>query len=140
MKQYLDTILYKVFFFLYAGYYDVDVKQLVEPDWIRLCRQVDQDHVAELKSQFLRAPGSYFTMMVAHINLPRTSFVSTHMSEYSLEALGGNHSRVELQQILEEEPPNKCSPFQKRKVKVYKKDHRDRYIQKKSALISNSIK
>ena len=102
-----------------AGYHEVELQQLVEPEWARLYRVVDHDHVKTLKKEFLKNPGGCFTMMVVHADVQRKDFDIGKISQYKLEVLGGNHSRVALQQIIEEELPCVGEKYTTRMAKIY---------------------
>ncbi|XP_078573385.1 uncharacterized protein LOC144860143 [Branchiostoma floridae x Branchiostoma japonicum] len=89
----------------FVGHYDIPIHQLVEPSWTRLVRVADPDHVQKLKTLFLRSPGQTPTVLVGNIpGVSPADFSVETIKRHEVEVLGGNHTRMALQEILREDP------------------------------------
>ncbi|CAH1242305.1 Hypp6559 [Branchiostoma lanceolatum] len=88
------------------------------PHWSRLCRQPDPDHVQDLTARFKATPGMAFTIMAVHLpGITPEAFQPDMVNKYTYEVLGGNHTRLALQHLRQEQPDNNC--FNTRMAKVY---------------------
>ena len=77
---------------------------LVEPGPTRLLRPVDPVFVDTLKSHMKRNPSRDVTPIVRLVQLPDgEEFQEDHKETYLYETLGGNNSRVTMQELLDEE-------------------------------------
>ena len=89
---------------------------LVEPGPTRLLRPVDKVFVDTLKTHMKRNPSRDVTPIVGLVQLPDGErFQEYHKETYLYETLGGNNSRVAMQELLEEEDLR----FRSRLVSVY---------------------
>lgn len=94
---------------------------MVQPDWTSLTREPEPWHIKQLKEEFKKNPFSYFTMMVINIKgISKDQFQESMLDndQYSLETIGGNHSRLALQGLLMENP-NQSHLYNRRLVAVY---------------------
>ena len=100
----------------FAGYFTVPVTCLVEPEPARLLRPIDPVFVDTLKSHMKRNPSRDVTPIVGLVQLADgVEFQEDHRDNYLYETLGGNNSRVAMQQLLDEEDLR----FRTRLVSVY---------------------
>ena len=77
---------------------------LVEPGPTQLLRPVDPVFVDTLKSHMKRNPSRDVTPVVGLVQLPDgEDFQEDHKETYLYETLGGNNSRVAMQELLDEE-------------------------------------
>ena len=77
---------------------------LVEPRPTRLLRPVDPVFVDTLKAHMKRNPSRDVTPIVELVQLQDgEEFLADRKESYLYETLGGNNSRVALQELLEEE-------------------------------------
>ena len=89
---------------------------LIEPGPTRLLRPVDSVFVDTLKSHMKRNPSRDVTPIVGLVQLPDgEEFQEDHKETYLYETLGGNNSRVAMQELLDEEDLR----FRTRLVSVY---------------------
>ena len=89
---------------------------LIEPGPTRLLRPVDPVFVDTLKSHMKRNPSRDVTPIVGLVQLPDgEEFQEDHKETYLYETLGGNNSRVAMQELLDEEDLR----FRTRLVSVY---------------------
>lgn len=87
-----------------AGYYDLPVEALKEPSWLARTRDADEKHIQDLQDEFRKKPYNYFTVMAVNIaNLEPKNFEFDKINSYVLQTIGGNHSRIALQNLLSEE-------------------------------------
>ncbi|CAH1242492.1 Hypp6766 [Branchiostoma lanceolatum] len=101
-----------------VGTFEIPVDGMVSPHWSRLCRQPDPDHVQDLKARFKATPGMAFTVMAVHLpGITPETFQPDKVKTYAYEVLGGNHTRLALQLLRQEQPDN--SSFKTRMAKVY---------------------
>lgn len=81
----------------------VDVSQLVQPPAERLLRQPDATHIAAVKNSILKEGAilAQTHMLVGNINIPVNDFDLEKLKSYQIEVLGGNHTRLALQELQE---------------------------------------
>lgn len=92
---------------------------MVEPEWTRLHRSSSEKQVQQLVKEFAEHPSSYFHLLVVNIpNLNSKQFFDDKKlnGEYSLETIGGNHSRLALQELCK---GDQHEQFRRRLVKTY---------------------
>lgn len=95
---------------------------MVEPSWERLHREVDQGHIDKMEKEIRTKPENYYHLMVVNIpNLAAKQYFRSDnlQNKYILEVIGGNHSRLALQNILKACQPEEQHLFTKRQVKIY---------------------
>ena len=99
-----------------AGYFTLPVTCLVEPAPSRLLRPVDPVFVDTLKAHMKRNPSRDVTPIVGLVQLQNgEEFQEDRKEGYLYETLGGNNSRVAMQELLKEDDLR----FRTRLVSVY---------------------
>lgn len=90
----------------------------IEPPASRLLRPVDEIFVHDLKENMLRNPSKDATPLVGLVVLGEDQEFDEELAEsYEYETLGGNNSRVALQQLVKESNDPR---FRTRLASVYK--------------------
>ncbi|KAL5011224.1 hypothetical protein ScPMuIL_011692, partial [Solemya velum] len=105
-----------------AGFHMISVSHLKQPNWQHLLREPKRFHVEDLKKEFLLNPCNYFTLMVVNIpDVTKDIFSVAEINNYELETIGGNHTRVALQELLTDcqVSEDKKKFFGKKLVSVY---------------------
>ena len=87
----------------------------------RSIRDPDEHFVASLKLEMLENRTSHVAPMIAIVRLrDDEQFDSKHPEAFTYETIGGNHSRIALQQLLNENDNLRQDPqFSSRRVSVY---------------------
>ena len=102
-----------------TGYFEVLTSDLKEPSWQRLHREANDDHVKRLMAVFEKHPHGYYQPII--VNIPNVDSVAQlkddELDHYNLEVIGGNHSRIAYQRLLDRSIH--ISIFKKRVVKIY---------------------
>eukprot|EP00058_Branchiostoma_floridae_P022238 XP_002607728.1 hypothetical protein BRAFLDRAFT_82825 [Branchiostoma floridae] len=89
----------------YMGAFDIPIKRLVEPAWKRLVRAADPQHVSNLKQRFIASSGQMTTVLIGNIpEMTTEHYDRTRVDRYRYEVIGGNHTRIALQEILRDTP------------------------------------
>ena len=105
----------------YTGQFTVPVKCLVEPHHSRLIRQPYEPHIKGLKEEMRLNPTCDVAPIVAQVLLREgQKFDEAHPEAFKYEALGGNHTRIALTQLLEEDKELASLPYYRaRLVSIY---------------------
>ncbi|XP_078670991.1 uncharacterized protein LOC144911078 [Branchiostoma floridae x Branchiostoma belcheri] len=102
----------------FVGNFEIPVDRMVSPHWRRLCRQPEPSHVEDLRVKFKATPDMSFTVLAVHLpGITPEAFQPNEIATYEYEVLGGNHTRLALQKLRQEQPDN--TSFQTRMAKVY---------------------
>ena len=84
-----------------TGLFTVPVKCLIEPRKSRLIRDPNMEYVAALKEEMINNPTSNVAPLIGVVHLKEDEpFDKKHPEAYVYEVIGGNHSRIALNQIL----------------------------------------
>jgi len=104
--------------FLPVGTLSLPLSCLVEPHPARILRQPDPVFVESLKNEMRENPMSSVTPIIGVVYLREgEAFNENHASSYSYETIGGNHSRIALQELRTAYPENQH--YKSRMVAVY---------------------
>lgn len=106
---------------LNVGIYVVPVKNLTSPSVNRLIRIPDDTFVSTLKAEMLRNRTNEVAPIIGLLELKEGEvFNKDKCDTYVYECIGGNHSRLAHQQILEDNPDlNTDRHFSHRSVSIY---------------------
>ena len=107
--------------FCNAGQFRIPVKCLVEPVASRLIRQPHEPYIKGLKEEMKKNPTCDVAPIVAMVKLTDgQKFDEAHPEAFTYETLGGNHSRIALQELLNEDKQLATLPYYRsRLVSVY---------------------
>ena len=107
--------------FCNAGQFRIPVKCLVEPAASRLIRQPHEPYIKGLKEEMKKNPTCDVAPIVAMVKLTDgQKFDEAHPEAFTYETLGGNHSRIALQELLNEDKQLATLPYYRsRLVSVY---------------------
>ena len=110
--------LYVMYTLVPAGSYEVPISCLIPPSGGRCLREPDQVFIESLKKEMVANPTSIVSPIVGVVQLRRDEiFDSRHPQGYIYETIGGNNSRIALQELVKEHPNMDC--FKTRLVAVY---------------------
>ncbi|XP_019616710.1 PREDICTED: uncharacterized protein LOC109464217 [Branchiostoma belcheri] len=88
----------------FVGTYSIPIQHLKQPAWKRLVRVADRQHVDKLKKVFVHT-SVQATILIGNIcNITAEQFEESEINNYEYEVIGGNHTRIALQEILQETP------------------------------------
>ena len=121
IKGAFTTVSSPNFILLNVGIYVVPVKNLTSPSVNRLIRIPDDTFVSTLKAEMLRNRTNEVAPIIGLLELKKGEvFNKDDCDTYVYECIGGNHSRLAHQQILEENPDlNIDRHFSHRSVSIY---------------------
>ena len=104
--------------FIHLGCYEISVSCLVEPRKENMLRDPDPTFIETLKKEMLDNPTNLVSPIIGLVRLRLgEKFDSKHPNSYKYESIGGNHSRIVLQELNKMFPNN--VNYQSRLVAVY---------------------
>lgn len=113
-NQMLAAISFVLFL---SGQFTIPVKCLIEPQPTRLIREPSQAYITGLKEEMKKNPTLDVAPFVAMVKLREgQKFDKAHPEAFSYETIGGNHSRIALQQLLEEDEALADSPYMRSRL------------------------
>ena len=87
----------------HLGIFRISVDKLIPPATDRLIRVPDDSFVASLKSEMLRNRTIEVAPIIGLLRLQHGEvFDKAKLANYTYECIGGNHTRIALQQLLAE--------------------------------------
>ena len=88
---------------MHLGIFRILVHNLIQPAMDRLIRAPDDSFVASLKSEMLHNRTIEVAPIIGLLRLgPGEEFHEANVTKYNYECIGGNHTRIALQQLLSE--------------------------------------
>ena len=113
------VLLYMLHIHTYIlGYYELPVSCLVEPSADRCLRPPDRTFIDSLKQEMVQNPTSIVSPILGVLCLKKDeAFDKKLPASYNYETIGGNNSRIALQELELEHPTEKM--FQTRLVAVF---------------------
>ena len=110
----LDTLHY----YNHTGFYEIPVNLLKSPKPGRLLREPDRLFIDTLKKEILENVATPLSPIVGLACIAAGDRYDTrHPQSYMYETIGGNNSRIALQELAKQYPDNKA--FKTRLVAVY---------------------
>ena len=109
------------YFSTYSGSFNIPVSCLLSPDKEYMVRRADEKFIECLKHEMLENRTCDFAPIVATVRLSDDEqFDMKHPEAYTYDTIGGNHSRIALQQLIKENQELAIDPtFSSRRVSVY---------------------
>ena len=105
---------------IHVGQFKVPVSCLIEPSPFHLIRKPDPQFVSLLKKEMISNPTQDVAPIVGLVKLSHTEqFCPAHAEAYQYETIGGNHSRIALQEILQDCDTSSRFLYSHRLVSVY---------------------
>jgi hypothetical protein len=107
--------------YYFAGNFAIPISCLLPPRKECSIRDPDDHFIASLKLEMLENRTSHVAPMIAIARLrDDEQFDSKHPEAFTYETIGGNHSRIALQQLAQENEDLRRDPqFSSRRVSVY---------------------
>ena len=107
-----------ILLYIHAGSYEIPISCLVAPSEGRCLREPDRVFVNSLKKEMMENPTSLVSPIIGLVRLgTNETYDSRHPQGYIYETIGGNNSRIALQELVKEHPDMDC--FKTRLVAVY---------------------
>ncbi|KAL5509182.1 hypothetical protein EMCRGX_G004500 [Ephydatia muelleri] len=104
----------------FLGSFNIPVTCLLSPDKEYMVREADEKFIECLKHEMLENRTCDVAPIVATVRLSDEQFDMKHPEAYTYDTIGGNHSRIALQQLIKENQELAKDPtFSSRRVSVY---------------------
>ena len=111
--------VYGIVCFYNAGQFGIPVKCLVEPAASRLIQQPHEPYIKGLKEEMKKNPTCDVASNVAMVKLTDgQKFDEAHPEAFTYETLGENHSRIALQELLNEDKQLATLPYYRSRLVV----------------------
>ena len=113
--------IYSILFFCLSGNFNIPVSRLLSPGKEYLIREADEKFIECLKHEMVQNRTCDVAPIVVTVRLSDDEqFDIKHLEAYTYDTIGGNHSRIALQQLITENKELAKDPtFSSRRVSVY---------------------
>ena len=110
--------MFTCLFTLHVGCYEISVSCLIEPSKENTLRDPDPVFIDNLKKEMIQNQTTLVSPIVGLVCLrPGEKFNSKYTNSYKYQTIGGNNSRIALQELMKKYPDN--INYQIRLVAVY---------------------
>ena len=118
MCMHMYSLLLYILFVFSTGCFEIPLSCLKPPNASRCLREPDRVFIDSLKKEMQDNPTTLVSPIVGLVSLNSgDEYDNRHPNSYEYETIGGNNSRIALQELSAQFPNNQC--FKTRLVAVY---------------------